>query len=156
MNVSRFWQEVSRGWPLASGDGLEGNGRHLSSFRVFKREVTAALLGARAGSGIDDDDESWCGRLLAGLAHCSLLRRLSKHSGRVEVVDPGLEEAGSQAQTADLLRLQPELVLALPHPGEAAGHICRLWAERHTRAFSRRSRAGCLRMLTCCSCAVGR
>lgn len=86
-----------------------------------------------AGSGVVDDDESGRGRLLGCLAQTGLLRWSSKDSARAEVVDPSLEEAGLQAQTADLPRLQLQLVAALTHPGEGAGHVCRLWAGTHRR-----------------------
>lgn len=91
----------------------------------------SAVLRRASSSVVVDDDESRRGRLLALLTHGGLPRRLGKHSGGVKVVDPGLEEAGSQTQSQDLLRLQLQLVLALAHPGEGAGHVCRLGAETH-------------------------
>ena len=80
-------------------------------------------------SGVVDDDESRTGRLLTRLTHSALLSRLGEHSWRVQVVDSGLEETGSQSQTQHLPRLQLQLVLGLPHPGERAVHLHRLWAE---------------------------
>lgn len=69
-------------------------------------------------SGVVDDDQSRTRRLLTRLAQRRLLGRLGEDSRRVEVVDAGLEETGSQAQAQNLLRLQLQLVLALPNPGE--------------------------------------
>ncbi|TNN77948.1 hypothetical protein EYF80_011871 [Liparis tanakae] len=87
----------------------------------IKKTESATL---RLHLGTVDDDEGGTGRLLTRLAHGALLGQLGEHSWRVEVVDAGLEETGSQGQTQHLLRLQLQLVLGLTHPGTYLLLLC--------------------------------
>lgn len=94
--------------------------------------VVVCALRPRLHSGVVDDDEGGTRRLLTSLTNGGLLRRLGEHSRRVEVVDPCLEETGSQGHAQHLLRLQLQLVLGPTHPGERAVDLHRLWAGRGT------------------------
>lgn len=127
----RWWSGCEDGWKhLGSTETSAPPVGEEQQQRKVRRCLGERVL-RRARSGTGDDDESGRGRLLACLAQGGLLGGPREHSGRVEVVDPGLEEAGSQAQTRGLLRLQLQPVLALTHPGEGAGHVCSLRAETH-------------------------
>lgn len=96
---------------------------------VFRGPACACRSGG-GGSGSDavNDDECWRGALLARLAHGALLGELGKDARRAQVVDASMDEAGCQAQLADLLGPQRQLVLGLPQPREGAMDLQSLWA----------------------------
>lgn len=89
---------------------------------VSPRDTSCVVSECHPGleSLLVDDDESGTSRVLAGLTQTRLFSQLGEDTRGVQVVDPSLEETGSQSQRQHLLRLQLQPKPGLTHPGEGA------------------------------------